>query len=254
MNFNQIHNVYFIGIGGIGMSALARYFKSQGKQVAGYDKTETVLTKQLIDEGIEVHYEDWGLKVLDHFSNNTQVIYTPAIPADMKELKAFQEHGFDVIKRAKALGIISQEFETYAVAGTHGKTTTSSILAHTLNCTPEKCNAFIGGIANNYHSNCILNPGAERVVVEADEFDRSFLQLNPSHAIVTSMDADHLDIYGDGSTLRKSFNEFLNLIKYGGTLMLNSSIDLTDFEFHTELRVITYGIKWIRLSFACHEI
>ena len=225
------------------MSALARYFHSQGKKVSGYDKTETVLTQQLEAEGIAVHYDDWGLGVLDKYSHNdTQVIYTPAVPEEMGELKAFKEHGFDVIKRAKALGIISQEFETYAVAGTHGKTTTSSILAHVLNSTLERCNAFIGGITSNYDSNFILNPGSNCVVVEADEFDRSFLHLQPTHAIVTSMDSDHLDVYGDGSTLRKSFNEFLNLIKYGGTLMLNSQIDLTDFEFTTELRVITYGI------------
>lgn len=243
MNFNQINSVYFIGIGGIGMSALARYFHSQGKKVSGYDKTETELTKELVAEGIEIHYNDTGLGVLDHYSHmDTLVIYTPAIPAEHLELIAFQEHKFYVIKRAKALGIISEEFETYAVAGTHGKTTTSTILAHVLNSTPEKCNAFIGGIASNYASNCIINPGASRVVVEADEFDRSFLNLNPTYAILTSMDPDHLDIYGDGSHLRQSFNDFLNLIKYSGTLIINADLDISDFTFTTEMRVITYGV------------
>lgn len=226
------------------MSALARYFKSQGKEVAGYDKTATELTAQLEQEGIEIHYEDWGMKVLDLYSHtNTLVIYTPAIPSEHEELKAFQEHGFHVIKRAKALGIISEEFETFAVAGTHGKTTTSTILAHVLNSTPDKCNAFIGGIASNYNSNCIINAGAHRVVVEADEFDRSFLHLNPSHVIITTMDSDHLDIYEDSSNLIKSFNDFINLVKNSGTLVINSSLDISDFNIETELRVITYGIE-----------
>ncbi|UKN03346.1 UDP-N-acetylmuramate--L-alanine ligase [Paracrocinitomix mangrovi] len=244
MNFNQINNVYFIGIGGIGMSALARYFHSQGKKVEGYDKTSTELTRQLESEGIKVHYEDKGLEVLDWYSHiDTLIIYTPAIPAEFGELKAFQEHHFNVIKRAKALGIISDEFETFAVAGTHGKTTTSTILAHVLNLTEEKCNAFIGGISTNYHSNIILNPESHRIVVEADEFDRSFLNLSPNYAIITSIDSDHLDIYGDGSHLIKSFNDFINLMKYPGTLIINSSIDLDQFEFENDLRIITYGVE-----------
>ncbi|MEZ4923248.1 MAG: UDP-N-acetylmuramate--L-alanine ligase [Crocinitomicaceae bacterium] len=242
MNFSQINNVYFIGIGGIGMSALARYFHSKGKHVAGYDKTETVLTLQLEAEGIEVHYEDRGIAVLDNYKHqDTVVIYTPAIPADMQELVAFQEHHFNVIKRAKALGIISDEFETYAVAGTHGKTTTSTILAHVLNQTPEKCNAFLGGIASNYNSNCIINKGSTRVVVEADEFDRSFLQLNPKYAILTSIDADHLDIYGDGDQIVKSFNDFVNLVQPSGALIINSSIDFNKLTITSDPRIITYG-------------
>ena len=189
MNFRQINRVYFIGIGGIGMSALARYFHSQGKEVAGYDKTPSKITKELESLGIAIHFEDRGLDVLDVYSHrDTVVIYTPAVPESFGELKAFKEHHFNVVKRAKALGIISEEFETYAISGTHGKTTTSTILAHVLNQTPEKCNAFIGGIAANYRSNCIINPGAERIVVEADEFDRSFLHLKPAYAILTSMD------------------------------------------------------------------
>lgn len=244
MNFNQIKKVYFIGIGGIGMSALARYFLSQGKLVEGYDKTETDLTKKLVEEGIDIHYHDKALDVINTFSHiDTLVVYTPAVPADFGELIAFQEHHFTVMKRAKALGLISEAFDTFAVAGTHGKTTTSTILAHVLNCTQEKVNAFIGGIASNYDSNCILNPGADRVVVEADEFDRSFLSLNPKYAIITSIDADHLDIYGDGEHLITSFNDFANLIKPYGILIINSSIDLGQFDFSTGLRIITYGVE-----------
>jgi len=243
MNFNQINKVYFIGIGGIGMSALARYFHSQGKAVSGYDKTETVLTKQLVQEGISIHYDDTGRDVLDNYGRiDTLVVYTPAIPAEMEELKTFQEYNYTVIKRAKALGIISNEMETYAVAGTHGKTTTSTILAHVLNCTADKVNAFIGGIASNYDSNCIINPGSQRVVVEADEFDRSFLELKPNYSIITSMDADHLDIYGDGEHLQTSFNDFINLSKAYGVLMINSNIDLSNFDISTSLRINTYGI------------
>ncbi len=244
MNFNQIHTVYFIGIGGIGMSALARYFNSQGKRVIGYDKTETVLTKKLVEEGVSVHYQDLGVEALHGLDkSNTLVVYTPAIPATMSELVCFNQDGFYVIKRAKALGIISSEFETYAVAGTHGKTTTSAILAHVLYQTEEKCNAFIGGITSNYNSNCIIDATAKRVVVEADEFDRSFLQLKPNYAIITTMDSDHLDIYGDGEHLQQSFNDFINLINVNGHLWLQSSLDVSEFELNKGLQVNTYGFE-----------
>jgi UDP-N-acetylmuramate--alanine ligase len=242
VNFSQINNVYFIGIGGIGMSALARYFNSQGKTVAGYDRTETALTLQLEAEGIAIHYHDMGLEVLETYSHtDTLVVYTPAVPDNMGELVAFKDHYFNVIKRAKALGIISDEFETYAVAGTHGKTTTSTILAHVLNQTAEKCNAFIGGIAANYDSNCIINSDSDRIVVEADEFDRSFLHLNPKYAILTSIDADHLDIYGDGDSIAHSFNDFVNLVKPHGGLIINSAIDFAKITITADLRIITYG-------------
>ena len=242
MKFATIHNVYFIGIGGIGMSALARYFKSQGKRVAGYDKTRTELTKKLEEEGIEVHYEDLGESILRGLDRvTTLVVYTPAVPKDHKELVAFQQYEFTVIKRARALGIISSEFETFAVAGTHGKTTTSTILAHVLHNTPGKCNAFIGGISANYHSNCIIEPSSKRVVVEADEFDRSFLQLDPNYAIVTSIDADHLDIYGDGSQFRQSFIDFIHKINPSGRLMIQANIDIADAVLSPELAVSTYG-------------
>lgn len=244
MKFKDIHTVYFIGIGGIGMSALARYFKSLGKVVSGYDKTQTELTQQLESEGINVHYEDWGSTALNGLEKEkTLVIYTPAVPKDMQELVAFQQQNFDLIKRAKALGIISSELEAYAVAGTHGKTTTSTLLAHVLSHTPEKCNAFVGGISSNFHSNTLIDPASDRVVVEADEFDRSFLQLDPNYAIVTNMDADHLDIYGDGSHLRQSFNDFMNRVRPDGLLVINSDLDISDFRFESPAKRITYGIR-----------
>ena len=244
MNFNQINNVHFIGIGGIGMSALARYFHSQGKKVSGYDKTETVLTQKMVDEGITIYYNDKGSAVVDLFEKqDTLVVYTPAIPKEMQELQEFNRAGFNVIKRAKALGVISRAFETFAVAGTHGKTTTSAILAHVLYQTPEKCNAFIGGITSNYQSNCIIEPEAKRVVVEADEFDRSFLQLKPNYAIITTMDSDHLDIYGDGRHLKQSFNDFVNLVNPTGRVLFQADLDIADFEINQALQTQTYGFS-----------
>ena len=244
MKFQDIHNVYFVGIGGIGMSALARYFKSQGKHVAGYDKTSTDLTKQLESEGISVHYEDHGKSVLKELDiESTLVIFTPAVPKDHQELNAFIAEGYTLIKRAKALGIISSELETFAVAGTHGKTTTSTLLAYILSTTPEKTNAFVGGISSNFHSNTLIEPKSGRVVVEADEFDRSFLQLDPDYAIVTSMDADHLDIYGNGSHLLDSFNDFMNQVHPEGFLMLNANLDISGFNFTHDIQKITYGLN-----------
>ena len=242
MKFNTIHTVYFVGVGGIGMSALARYFKSQGKNVLGYDKTRTDLTILLEQEGIEIHYEDLGESALHNLDKaNTLVIYTPAIPKEHRELNAFIAKEFFLIKRAKALGIISSEFETFAVAGTHGKTTTSTILAHVLYQTKEKCNAFIGGISVNYNSNCILASNSKRVVVEADEFDRSFLQLDPNYAVITSMDADHLDIYGDGNHLKLSFNDFINKVDKDGIVMVQADLDIHDFKLNPELKIRKYG-------------
>lgn len=244
MTLKTINKIYFIGIGGIGMSALARYFSSQGKSVSGYDKTSTELTKELEKEGIQIHYSDWGKKVLKGVDiDDSLIVYTPAIPDSHKEYNAFIEAGFRVLKRSQVLGLISQEFETFAVAGTHGKTTTSSILAHVLNQTKESCNAFIGGIATNYNSNCIINPTSKRVVVEADEFDRSFLTLKPNYAIITSMDADHLDIYGDGDQLKKSFNDFMDKVNEKGLLVLNSRLDISSFKIKKSLRRIKYGFS-----------
>ena len=207
MNLNKIHNIYFIGIGGIGMSAIAHYFASNGKQVAGYDKTPSQITKTLEGKGVAIHFED----ALDNIpipflkKEETLIVYTPAIPENHLELNYFFEHNFRVLKRAEILGKITENTFCLAVAGTHGKTTTSSILGHIM--AQVNATSFLGGISENYNSNLIL--GDDKIsVVEADEYDRSFLQLSPDIACVTSMDADHLDIYGDSDALNTSFVEF----------------------------------------------
>jgi UDP-N-acetylmuramate--alanine ligase len=211
VNLKKIHNIYFIGIGGIGMSALAKYFHANGKQVAGYDKTATKITEGLQASGIAIHFEDALANIPTEFTNKatTLVVFTPAIPKEHKELNFFQKEGFTIFKRAEVLGLITQNSYCFAVAGTHGKTTTSSILGHILQ--PYHATSFLGGISENYHSNLIL--GKHNIsVVEADEFDRSFLKLSPNIACITSTDADHLDIYGEHAELQQSFQDFAQLV------------------------------------------
>ncbi len=205
MNLNQIHNVYFIGIGGIGMSALARYFQFLGKNVAGYDKTETQLTQELQGNGIKIHFEDSIALIDERFKNtqNTLVVITPAVPKNHSEWNFFLDNGFTVKKRAEVLGIITKDTFCFAVAGTHGKTTTSSILGHILYESGVDVTAFLGGIVEGYDSN-LIGTGKTVTVVEADEFDRSFLHLHPDLSCITSMDADHLDIYGDVAAIEAS--------------------------------------------------
>jgi UDP-N-acetylmuramate--alanine ligase len=226
MNLNQIHNVYFIGIGGIGMSALARYFKSIGKNVSGYDKTETELTNELIESGIDVHYKDEiGLIPNDYYIENTLVVITPAVPITHSQWNYFLEREFIVKKRAEVLGLITKDTFCFAVAGTHGKTTTSSILGHILYQSGADVTSFLGGIVENYNSN-LIGTGKTITVVEADEFDRSFLHLYPNIACVTSMDADHLDIYGDSAAIEASFLEFANKITDKRKLFITKDLDL----------------------------
>lgn len=234
MNLKNIHNVYFIGIGGIGMSALARYFKFVNKNVAGYDKTKTPLTRELAAIGIAIHSEDNINKVeLDFLDTaTTLIVYTPAVPTSHSEYQYFVKHGFDIKKRSEVLGLITKDTFCFAVAGTHGKTTTSSILAHLLKETGTPLTAFLGGISEDFNSNFLLE-GTEYSVVEADEFDRSFLKLSPNVACITSMDADHLDIYGSGEELRRSFEEFVGRLKPGGKLFVRNGLPLEG---------ITYGI------------
>ena len=209
MNLDNIHNIYFVGIGGIGMSSLAFYFKSSGKNVAGYDKTPSDITISLLEKGVQVHFEDGIDLIADEFKNkeNTLVIYTPAIPKNHLELNFFFNNNFNVLKRSEILGEITKNSFCLAVAGTHGKTTTSTMLGHILYSAGVNATSFLGGISENYNSNLILG-GTEVSVVEADEFDRSFLKLSPNIACITSMDADHLDIYGEPAELEKSFREF----------------------------------------------
>lgn len=226
MNLNQIHNVYFIGIGGIGMSALARYFKNIGKQVSGYDKTPTALTKELIESGIAIHFEDSiDMVPKDYFIENTLVIITPAVPKTHSEWNYFVEREYNIKKRAEVLGIITKDTFCFAVAGTHGKTTTSSILGHILYESGADVTAFIGGIVENYNSNLVGN-GKTVTVVEADEFDRSFLHLHPNIACITSMDADHLDIYGTSDAIEESFVEFANKVEDKSRLFITKELPL----------------------------
>ena len=227
MNLNQIQNVFFIGIGGIGMSALARYFKYIGKNVSGYDKTPTILTNELIDSGIHIHFEDEiNLIPKDYFIENTLVIITPAVPKNHSQWNYFLERNYQVKKRAEVLGIITKDTFCFAVAGTHGKTTTSSILGHILHESGADVTAFIGGIVENYNSN-LIGSGKTVTVVEADEFDRSFLHLHPNIACVTSMDADHLDIYGTSDAIKESFTEFADKVEDKNKLFITSELPLS---------------------------
>ncbi|MDX1652821.1 MAG: UDP-N-acetylmuramate--L-alanine ligase [Brumimicrobium sp.] len=229
MNLNRFEHIYFLGIGGIGMSALARYFHRTGKKVSGYDKTVTPLTLALEGEGIEVHYEDLGDEVMKYLPSKEKVlvVITPAVPKEMKEKIFFENHSFTMTKRARLLGDITAGMKTFAVAGTHGKTTTSAMLAYVLSLTTEGCNAFLGGISTNLGSNLLMTEGSDRAVVEADEFDRSFLQLRPFASILTSTDADHLDIYSHHDILKSAFSEYVNLIPAEGCLIVQKDIDLT---------------------------
>jgi UDP-N-acetylmuramate--alanine ligase len=226
MKLADIKNVYFVGIGGIGMSAIARYFKNIGKNVAGYDKTPTQLTNELIAEGIEIHFTDNCDLIQPQYKNqeDTLVVYTPAIPKNHSELNYFNLNNFVVKKRAEVLGIITKDTFCFAVAGTHGKTTTSSILGHILYESGEDVTAFLGGIVENYQSN-LIGSGKTLTVVEADEFDRSFLHLHPNLACITSMDADHLDIYGDEQHVIDSFNEFAHKVN-ANQLFINNGLPL----------------------------
>jgi len=226
---------YLIGIGGIGMSALARYFVAKGMKVAGYDKTRSDITDALIELGIAVHFEDDISKIEASFLNieETLVIYTPAIPKNHNEFNYFRDQGFQLMKRSAVLGAITKQTFCLAVAGTHGKTTTTSILGHLLYECGVEVTAFLGGISENYNSNFISN-GTKVSVVEADEFDRSFLTLSPDFACITSMDADHLDIYGDASELQKSFKEFSERVKPNGKLFVKNGLPI---------KGITYGIE-----------
>lgn len=226
MNLNQIQNIYFIGIGGIGMSALARYFRAIGKNVAGYDKTPSNLTNELIANGINIFFEDEiDLIPSQFFTENTLVVITPAVPKSHSQWQYFIERDFIIKKRAEVLGIITKDTYCFAVAGTHGKTTTSSILGHILYESGADVTSFLGGIVENYNSN-LIGTGKTITVVEADEFDRSFLHLHPNMACITSMDADHLDIYGDSAAIEASFLEFANKIQDKSNLFLTKGLPL----------------------------
>ena len=240
ISLNSFQNAYFLGIGGIGMSALARYFKSLGWNVAGYDKTPSPLTEALEREGIPVHFEDRNSSIPAPYTDKekTVVIFTPAIPKNLGELLHFQFHAYEIVKRSEVLGLITQKTKGLGVAGTHGKTTTSTMLAHILDQSEVKCTAFLGGISANFNSNLVLNPDAEYTVVESDEFDRSFLRLSPFASIITSADPDHLDIYGDARHFREGFELYAGLHPENGVVVQKYGLDLP-----VKSGKISYGIN-----------
>ena len=223
----EFSKVYFLGIGGIGMSALARYFLHEGKRVAGYDRTESRLTRELTDEGAEIHYEEGVRFIPEPFRDPaaTVVVYTPAVPADHPELVWFREQGFEVEKRSQMLGYLSAGKYVMAVAGTHGKTTTSTLVAWLNHETTEGGSAFLGGISKNFGSNLVLGAG-DRLAVEADEFDRAFLRLEPNAAVITSVDPDHLDVYGTYEAVKEAFAQFVRRIRRGGCLVLKQGAEI----------------------------
>ncbi len=228
MELKDIKSVYFVGAGGIGMSAIARYFIHKGLVVAGYDKTPSDLTHQLEKEGMLIHYEE-NLDEIPHAckdTSSTLIIYTPAIPADHKELKFFNENGFEVMKRAQVLGILTRSHKGLCFAGTHGKTTTSTMCAHIMHQSHNDCNAFLGGISKNYGTNYILSDNSDYVVIEADEFDRSFHWLRPWMSVITSTDPDHLDIYGTKEAYLDSFRHYTELIQEGGALIIRKGLEM----------------------------
>ncbi len=241
-------NVYFIGIGGIGMSAIARYYNFKGMKVSGYDKTPSELTHALEAEGIEVHYED-NTDFIPKDVSETLVVYTPAIPKDMGELVYVQEHGYRVIKRSRTLGEIADGQRCLGVAGTHGKTTTSTLLAHIFQDSGEGCSAFLGGISKNYDTNLLVSAN-ETIVAEADEFDRSFLQLFPEIAVITSMDADHLDIYSDIENMHEAFKAFASQVS--GTVITKLGLPISAED--TKARIMRYSYDDASADFYASDI
>ncbi|MBT30820.1 MAG: UDP-N-acetylmuramate--L-alanine ligase [Thalassobius sp.] len=251
LNLQNIEQVYLIGVGGIGMSALARWFKANGREVWGYDKVQTALTDALEKEGIPVHFDDKVSLIPEEVLDNDKsslIIFTPAVPVDHKQLNFLRDAGYHVMKRSQVLGLISTVFFTVAVAGTHGKTTTSSMLAHMLHHTGQPCSAFVGGIAKNFESNLLMsNADLEEqvLVVEADEYDRSFLTLNPDIAVITSVEPDHLDIYGDDANLKEAFIDFIGNIKGEGQLFIRKGAApeiVRKLQANTNIRTFGLGI------------
>ena len=239
----NITAVYFLGIGGIGMSALARFFHSKGYNTAGYDRTSSKLTDELAKEGITVVFDESVDAIPDAFRDkaHTLVVRTPAVPETMEQYVYFLDNGFLIVKRAQALGYITENMRSLCVAGTHGKTTTSAMLAHLIYQSDINCNAFLGGISNNYGTNLLLQPDSNYVVVEADEYDRSFLHLNPYITVVTSVDPDHLDIYGDAEHYIEGFRLYCRKIVKGGALVIKHGLTLNP-ELQQGVRTYTYGV------------
>jgi len=247
IELKNIEYVYFIGVGGIGMSALARYFNQQGLKVSGYDKTATNLITQLIDEGIPVHFVD-DLQLIECEVLNPEnkdkvlVVYTPAVPKTHSELCYFQNNGYTVMKRAEVLGLISEHKKCIGIAGTHGKTTVTTTVTHLLNASGQETDAFLGGISKNFESNLVSHKTADWVCVEADEFDRSFLSLSPNIAVITAIDADHLDIYGDKSAIVDAFAAYTSQIQEGGSLIIKKGVDFS-IDHLKNVKIYTYSVS-----------
>lgn len=247
MKVEELHSVYFIGIGGIGMSALARWFHANGKVVAGYDKTSTHLTRTMEAEGIPIHYSDNVDAIPEQIKTDSKgslIVYTPAVPKSLNEYQLLLTAGHRIYKRSEVLGLLTRSKFTIAVAGTHGKTTTSSMIAHLLRSSGVDCSAFVGGIMTNYNSNLLIGKDDAVIVVEADEFDRSFLTLHPDVAIITAADADHLDIYGTKDSLKDSFLAFVQNIKENGKLFVEERVAKElNLSKIGGVEVLTYGIE-----------
>lgn len=244
MKGNQYSNIYFLGIGGIGVSALARYALVRGYKVAGYDRTPSAITDDLVKEGVNISFEDEVSTIPEAFKDSalTLVVFTPAVPATNNIMQFFRNGGFRIIKRAEMLGDITRQMVGLCVAGTHGKTTTSTLLAHLLYQSEIGCNAFLGGISRNYGSNILLQPESNLVVIEADEFDRSFHHLTPTMAIITAADPDHLDIYGTPEAYRESFEHFTSLIQKGGVLLMKKGVPVTP-RLQKDVKMYSYAVE-----------
>lgn len=242
MNIHTIKSVYFIGAGGIGMSALVRFFLSKGKEVAGYDRTPTELTERLNQEGAAIHYEDNVELIPKQFldKETTLIVYTPAVPESHSELTYFRSHNFNILKRSQVLGMLTKTGKGLCVAGTHGKTTTSTMAAHLLHQSHVGCNAFLGGISKNYDTNLLLSDTSDFIVIEADEYDRSFHWLSPYASVITATDADHLDIYGTKDAYLESFRHYTSLIKPGGALIVHEGLELQP-NLQEGVRLFTYS-------------
>ena len=244
MDIKEIKSVYFLGAGGIGMSAIARYFLHKGLVVAGYDRTPSALTHRLEQEGMLLHYDE-NIDEIPHACRNSQVcmvVYTPAIPESHVELQYFKSNGFEVLKRAQVLGSLTRTHQGLCFAGTHGKTTTSTMCAHIMHQSHVDCNAFLGGISKNYGSNYILSDTSDYIVIEADEFDRSFHWLRPWMSVITSTDPDHLDIYGTKEAYLESFRHYTTLIKPGGALIIHEGLEMQE-DVNNEVRVFRYSLN-----------
>ncbi len=238
MNLDDLHRIYFLGIGGIGMSALARYFHAKGVKVSGYDKTPTTLTSRLQSEGIDIHFEDDITKIPDDID---LVIFTPAIPVELNEFRHIKKSGIKIKKRSDVLGKLTQNKKAIAVAGTHGKTTVSTLIAYLLKQSEVDCNALLGGIAKNYDSNFLISEKSDWMVVEADEFDKSFLQLYPLIEVITSADADHLDIYSNINNLKNSFGKFAAQIRKDGTIIIKKGVEI-NLDQMPDCRIFEYAL------------